>query len=75
MSSIPASKDLELNPFFVDFKLTNKKVIVISLEGVIGDFYRKNLLPNSKKQFYLRPDTIRGLQLLQSEFTLVLISR
>jgi hypothetical protein len=65
-----AKRALFINPIFVKQKarIRNKNVVVLNFEGVIGDFFKKNLIDISCPGFYIRPEAIPALRRLQDRF-------
>ena len=53
-------KGLIINPIYIKqrIKARHQAIIVINFEGVIGDFFKKNLIDISCPGFYLRPNAI-----------------
>ena len=47
-----------------DINSRYRQVVVINFEGVIGDYYKKNLIDESSPGLYIRPGAIEGLKLL-----------
>jgi hypothetical protein len=48
-------------------------ILIIQFDGVLGGVYKKNMISPTFPNLYLRPDVIKGLQMLQQRFGLVLV--
>ncbi len=43
----------------------NKHAIIINFEGVLGDWYKRNMIDNSFPSLYFRPNVFSALRRLQ----------
>ena len=59
-------KSLVMNPIYIKQKIKDrfKNVIVLNFEGVVGDFFKKNMIDISSPSLYLRPGAMLGLKKL-----------
>ena len=59
-------KSLKLNPIYIKQRIRtrHKNIIVINFEGVIGDYFKKNLIDISCPGLYMRPGSLAALKIL-----------
>lgn len=59
-------KSLKINPIYIKQRIRtrHKNILVINFEGVIGDYFKKNLIDISCPGLYMRPGSIQALKCL-----------
>ena len=53
-------KSVKINPIYIKQRIRtrHKNIIVINFEGVVGDYFKKNLIDISCPGLYMRPGSI-----------------
>jgi hypothetical protein len=49
--------------------------VVVNFEGVIGEWYRRNITTETTKELYIRPGALEALSKLANQYQLVLITQ